>query len=79
MAVEKEPVKPVAVAEIILSTAQRARIAKDLGLTREQLSAVPEKLEIARFDSKAVGRNVRSFAAKQIDVGRIPGGILIPV
>lgn len=79
MAVEKEPVKPVAVAEIILSKAQRARIAKELGLTREERSAVPEKLEIARFDAKVVGRNPRTFAAKQIDVGRIPGGILIPV
>ena len=80
MAVQKEPVKPVATAEIVLSKAQRSRIAKDLGLKREELDAVPEKLEILRFDQKDIGRaNPANFAAKRLEFGRIPGGILIPV
>jgi hypothetical protein len=80
MAVEKKPVKPVAVAEIVLSKAQRSRIAKDLGLERDELDAVPEKLEILRFDEKSIGRrNPAAFAAERLKFGKIPGGILIPV
>jgi hypothetical protein len=80
MAIEKKPVKPVAVAEIVLSKAQRSRIAKDLGLGRDELDSVPEKLEILRFDEKSIGRRSPArFAAEQLEFGRIPGGILIPV
>ncbi len=79
MAVEKDPVKPVAVAEIVLSKAQRSRIAKDLGLKRDELDSVPEKLEILRFDEEAIGRaDPATFAAERLKFGRIPGGILIP-
>ena len=79
MAIAKEPAKPVAVSEIVLTKGQRARIAKDLGLSKDDLSAVPEKLEIQRFNAKDVGRSPASFAAKRLEFGRIDGGILIPV
>lgn len=79
MAVAKDP-KPVARAEIRLSEKERARIAKDLGLKRDELASVPEKLEILRFAEKDIAReDVAAFAAKTLEVGRIPGGILIPV
>jgi hypothetical protein len=80
MAIEKEPVKPVAVAEIVLSKAQRSRIAKELGLERDQLDAVPEKLEILRFDQKSIARRKpANLAAERLGFGKIPSGILVTV
>lgn len=79
MAIEGDP-KPVAVAEIRLSKEERLRIAKDLGLARADLGSVPEKLEIVRYADKDLAReDISAFAAKQIEFGKVPGGILIPV
>lgn len=79
MAVERGP-KPVAVAEIRLSKDERLRIAKDLGLERADLGAVPEKLEIVRYADKDLARrDISAFAAEQLEFGKVPGGILIPV
>ena len=80
MAVQKEPVKPVAVAEIVLSKAQRLRIAKDLGLERSELDSIPEKLEILRFDQKSIARRKpANLAAERLEFGKIPTGILVTV
>jgi hypothetical protein len=79
MAIDQDP-KPVAVAEILLSKEERLRIAKDLGLERDELDAVPEKLEILRFADKDLAEeDVSAFAIKQMEFGKVPGGILIPV
>jgi len=79
MAIKKEP-KPVAVAEIKLSERERRRIAKDLGLERDELDAVPQRLHIKRYATKDMARqDLDAFAAEQVGFGKIPDGILIPV
>jgi hypothetical protein len=79
MAIKKEP-KPVAVAEIKLSEKERHRIAKDLGLERDEIDAVPEVLHIKRYATKDLARqDPGAFAAEQVGFGKIPDGILIPV
>jgi hypothetical protein len=88
-------VQPVAKAEIPLDEETRKRIARDLGLDESQLDAVPKKLDIARYDDKDVGDDVSGFLFSNLSpqasprpisgapgtfgVGKIPGGILIPL
>ena len=85
--------QPVAKAEIKLSEEDRKRIARDLGLDESQLDAVPKKLDIARYNDEDVGLDddVQGFAFTPLaggattspigglQVGKIPGGILIPL
>lgn len=79
MATEEEP-KPVAVAEITLSEKERYRIAKELGLERDEIEAVPERLHIRRYATKDIERvDPAALAASQIEFGKVPDGILIPV
>ena len=79
MAVPNDP-QPVARAAIKLNKTERARIAKELGLTAEDVKAVPKKLEILRFaEADIARRSPTALASRTIQFGQIKGDILIPV
>jgi hypothetical protein len=94
--------QPVAKADIPLDDETRKRIAQDLGLSEDQLDAVPKSLAIARYSDEGMeGDDVSGFLFNQLSpsvqsfgtgggagltrpgaglqVGKIPGGLLLPV
>jgi len=93
--VEYGAAQPVAVASIKLSDDERKRILKELQLDDDQLDAIPEKLDIARYNDDDVGDDVSGFLFNSLNVaqtpklgtvsgpnfgfGKIPGGILVPL
>jgi ABC-type metal ion transport system substrate-binding protein len=79
MAVPNDP-KPIARAAIKLNKTERARIAKELGLTAEDVKSVPKKLEILRYaEADIARRSPTALASRTIQFGQIRGDILIPV
>ena len=56
--------QPVAKARIDLSEDDRKRIAKELGLDEYDFEAVPDHLDIARYDD--VGEDVSGFLFQQL-------------
>jgi hypothetical protein len=86
--------QPVAKAEIPLDEETRQRIARDLGLDESQLDAVPKNLSIARYevDDQQLEDDVSGFLFNTLSptistspqlggltIGKIPGGLLVPL